>query len=313
MKRILLWSILTILLLISIFMSFGIWSASNQLLFPVWRDNQEFSACSPETEEHWGPSCGNLRNSNEFRFEELKIKSINGFDLPAWKIGTLKNGKGKPKGAVLLVHGGGSDKREMTKHIRFFLKRGLDVFSFDFGCHGEAGCAIPGLSYGYRESKDVLSVYRYLSERYDRIYALGSSVGASSILISLPEMQKLSAVIAENPMYNFERLILEFPGTSKDIPALFSYLLIRLTQFRGKFESIPSPASSLENVNSAPILFIHSKEDRVVPFQQSQDLANIYKGPKELWLLEKGDHGSARKIDPGEYERRLNAFLDRLK
>ncbi|TGL34224.1 alpha/beta hydrolase [Leptospira koniambonensis] len=311
MKRILFWSFLAILLLISIFMSFGIWSASNQLLFPVWRDNQDFSACSPETEKYLGKSCGNLRNSNEFKFDELKIPSTNGFDLPIWKIGAFE--KGKSKGAVFLVHGGGSDKREMTKHIDFFLKRGLDVFSFDFGCHGEANCVTPGLSYGYRESKDVLSVYQYLSEKYDRIYALGSSVGASSILITLPEMPKLTAVIAENPMYNFERLILEFPGTAKDIPAFFSYLLIKLTQIRGNFETSPSPASSLVNTKSVPILFIHSKEDRIVPFQQTQDLANIYKGPKELWLLEKGEHGGAKEINPREYERRVSAFLDRLR
>ncbi|PJZ27010.1 dipeptidyl aminopeptidase [Leptospira hartskeerlii] len=313
MKRILLWSISIILLLVPIFVSFGIWSASNQLLFPVWRDNQDFSACNSETEKHWGPFCGNLRNSNEFKFEELKIPSSNGFDLPAWKVSTLENGKGKSKGVIFLVHGGGSDKREMTKHIRFFLKSGLDVFSFDFGCHGEASCTIPGLSYGYRESKDVLSVYRYLSERYDKIYALGSSVGASSILISLPEMPKLSGVIAENPMYNFERLIMEFPGTTKDIPALFSYILIKLTQFRGKFETIPSPASSLANVNYVPILFIHSKEDQVVSFQQSQDLANLYKGPKEIWFPEKGEHGTARDVNPNEYEKRVSAFLDGLK
>ncbi len=294
-------------------MSFGIWSASNQLLFPVWRDNKDFSTCNPETEKHWGPSCGNLRNSNKFQFEELKIPSTNGFDLPTWKIGTFGNGKGKPQGAIFLVHGGGSDRREMTKHIYFFLKRGLDVYSFDFGCHGEATCIIPGLTYGYRESKDVLSVYHYLSERYDRIYTLGSSVGASSILIALPEMPKLSAVIVENPMYNFERLILEFPGTAKDIPAFFSYLLIKLTQWRGKFETSPSPASSLANAKSVPILFIHSKEDRIVPFQQSQELANIYKGPKELWFLEKGEHGGAREINPQEYERRLSAFLNGLK
>ncbi|PJZ77923.1 alpha/beta hydrolase [Leptospira neocaledonica] len=313
MKRILFWSILTILLLIPLFMSFGIWSASNQLLFPVWRDNQNFSTCSPETQKHWGVSCGNLRNSSKFRFEELKIPSINGFDLPTWKIGTLENGNGKARGTIFLVHGGGSDRREMTKHIGFFLKRGLDVYSFDFGCHGEARCLIPGLSYGYRESKDVLSMYHYLSERYDRIYALGSSVGASSILISLPEMPKLSGVIAENPMYNFERLILESPAAPKDIPAWLSYLLIRLTILRGKFETIPSPASSLSNTKLVPILFIHGKEDQVVPFRQSQDLANIYNGPSEVWLLEKGEHGAARDKDPSEYERRVAGFLDKLK
>ena len=69
----------------------------------------------------------------------------------------------------------------------------------------------------------------------------------------------------------------------------------------------------MANTKSVPILFIHSKEDQVVPFQQSQDLANIYNGPSEVWLLEKGGHGAARETDPNEYEKRVAEFLDAAK
>ncbi|TGL60932.1 alpha/beta hydrolase [Leptospira sarikeiensis] len=313
MKRILLWSLTGILLIILGSFSFMIWSSTDQLLFPVWRDNEDFSACSPETSKHWGNGCGNLRLSKEFKFEEIKISSSNGFELPTWKISSTENGYGPTKSAIFLVHGGGSDRREMTKHIRFFLKRKIDVFSFDYGCHGESACSIPGLTYGYRESKDVLSVYKYLSERYDKVFALGSSVGASSIIISLPQMQKLSAVIAENPMYNFERLILEFPGTADKVPAWLSHLMIHIAYYRGKFDGSLSPASSLPLINSIPIFFIHSKEDQVVSYTQTKDLADLYQGPKTIWFLEKGEHGSARDIDPAEYERRLTSFLNSVK
>lgn len=56
------------------------------------------------------------------------------------------------------------------------------------------------MTYGQRESRDVLSAYLYLAGKYEKLYAMGTSVGAASILIALPEMPKLAGVIAENPM-----------------------------------------------------------------------------------------------------------------
>ncbi|AOP36414.1 dipeptidyl aminopeptidase [Leptospira tipperaryensis] len=297
--------------LIFLFLSVGIWSASNQLLFPVWKGvTKDLSVCTEETEKYWGKGCGNLRLTQEFRFEEVKIPSINGYELPGWLIRVSENQFGRAPGVILLVHGGGSDRREETKLIRFFLNQKLDVLTFDLGCHGEAPCPISGLTYGHRESRDVLSSYLFLTDRYSKVYAMGSSVGAASILIALPSMPKLRAVIAENPMLSFEKLILDSPASPDLIPNWFIRLLIRLTMFRGEFDGLLSPLHSLRIEKTIPIYFIHSKEDNVVPYMHTKELTNVYKGPKTFWLSEKGNHGTIWDADPIEYEKRLRDFLN---
>jgi uncharacterized protein len=291
----------------------GLWFGSNQLLFPIWKGaTKDLSVCSPELAQAWGPDCGNLRSTHEFKFSEVRFRSINGYELPGWLIGTAENGMGSAKGAIMLVHGGGGDRREWTRFIRFFLSRGLDVLTFDYGGMGEAVSPAKGMSYGDRESRDVLSAYLYLTGKYEKVYAMGSSVGASSILIALPEMPKLAAVIAENPMASFQRLIRETPA-SKSIPGWFTQLLIRLTMLRGRFDGLLSAENSLRLVKTMPIYFIHSKPDNIVPYQQTQGLVNIYTGPATVWFPEKGNHAAIWDVDHAEYEKRLSAFLDGVK
>lgn len=311
MKRKWIFLIFVLPLIVLLLLCAGLWSASNQLLFPSWHGvAKDISVCKQEAKESWGNDCGNLRTTKEYEFEEIKIPSINGYELPAWRIETERNGFLRSRGAILLVHGGGSDRREMTRHIRFFLKNKLDVFTFDLGCHGEAPCPIEGLTYGHRESRDVFSAYHYLSEKYNKVYAMGSSVGAGSILIALPWMPRLNAVIVENPMESFQRLIFDSPE-AKSVPKRFVEAMIGLSMLRGRFDGLMSAKNSLSLVKNIPIYFIHSKKDRVVSYFQTQNLFDSYSGPKKIWLSDLGDHGTIREANPNEYERRLSDFLMR--
>jgi alpha-beta hydrolase superfamily lysophospholipase len=215
---------------------------------------------------------------------------------------------GQAQGVILLVHGGGGDRTMETKFIGFFLEQKLDVLTFDQGGQGEAPRPVPGLTYGARESRDVLSTYLYLSGKYNKVYAMGTSVGAAAILIALPEMPKLTAAIAENPLVSFQRLMLETP-MSKSIPGWFTSLLIKLTLVRGRFDGLQSAENSLRLAGNTPIYFIHSKMDNIVPYQQTRELAATYAGPKEIWFPDKGNHAAIWDADQAEYEQRLSDFL----
>src|SRR6266851_4258237 len=146
---------------------------------------------------------------------------------------------GPAEGAIMLIHGGGSDRRELTRHVRFYLGRHLDVVTLDVGCDGEAPCPVPGLTYGQRESRDVLSAYLFLTSRYDKVLAMGSSVGAASILVALPEMPKLKGVIAENPMASFQKLIAESPA-ARSIPSPRRMAAPRPPGFQTRASTAPS-------------------------------------------------------------------------
>jgi len=231
--------------------------------------------------KYWGEACGNLRSTHEFAFSEVSVPSVDGFEMPGWLIGSAENGKGPARGAIMLIAAGGSDRREETRYVQFFLGRNLDVLTLDLGCQGEAPCPVPGLTYGQRESRDVLSAYLYLANRYEKIYAMGSSVGAASILNALPEMPKLTAAN-----------------------------LIDMAMLRGRFDGLTSPEHSLRLAKTTPVYFIHSKMDEVVSYRQTQILADLYAGPKMIWFPDKGNHATIWDVDHADYEKRLAAFLD---
>ncbi len=288
----------------------GLWSASSSLLFPSFHGaTRDLAACPAEAERAWGPSCGNLRTSRALAFEEVRVPSLNGYDMPAWLMRSSANGGAVASGAIVLVHGGGSDRREMTRHARFYLGRGLDVLSLDLGCAGEAPCPVPGQSYGARESRDVVSAYLFLTARYPHVLAMGSSVGAAALLVALPEMPRLDAAIVENPMASFDRLVREFPG-AEGSPRWFTSGMLGLAEVRGRFDGLASAEHSLRLGAATPVLFVHSRQDRVVSFHQTEDLVASYPGPKTAWYPEVGEHGALREADPVEYERRLATFLD---
>ena len=310
-RRLLAWICAGMVLVLLIVMGGGLWFASSQLLSPAFHGvRKDLSVCTPETEEYFGKNCGNLRENHAFEFSETsKIRSVNGYDLPGWLVRAVDNGQGSASGAIMLVHAGGSDRREDTRYIKFYLSQKLDVLTFDLSCHGEAPCPTGGMTYGSRESGDVLSAYIYLTGTYDTVYAMGSSVGASSILIALPEMPKLKGVIAENAMTNFRRLISEAPE-ARSMPRLFSSMLIKLAMLRGHFDSSLSPEHSLALAGTTPVFFIHSKADKTVSYKQSEELAHLYRGPSTVWFPAKGEHAAVWDVNRDEYEKRAAAFLD---
>jgi hypothetical protein len=119
-------SSVTVVLFITLFTA-AIWMASNQLLYPSFKGiPQQFTDSSPEGEKLWGKGCGNLRITKQFKFTEVSVPSTNGYRLPGWLIKSDENGYGVAKGAIMLVHGGGGDRREETNYISYFLKRQLD-------------------------------------------------------------------------------------------------------------------------------------------------------------------------------------------
>jgi uncharacterized protein len=311
MKRIWIWLVAALILIVLGLFGGMLWWASSQLLFPSWQGGGDLNVCKEETAMVWGEQCGNLRDSREFVFNEVSIPGVNGFKLPGWLVKADENGFDTANGAVMIVHGGGSDRRESTRYIGFFLEHNFDVLTFDLGCHGEAPCPVPGLSYGQRESEDVFSAYSYLLERYDNVYAKGFSVGAASVLTALPHMQGLDGAIVVNPYLSFDRLIRDAPE-AESAPEWFLDAMISLAMKRGKFDGNMSPEQTVQLVNNTPVFFIHSRRDEVTPYRHSEKLAELYRGPLLLWLPDYGSHSTIRDTDPEQYENRIRDFMNSL-
>jgi alpha-beta hydrolase superfamily lysophospholipase len=294
--------------LLVLFFAFGLLGASGQILKPKFKGVTNFAACAPETEAFFGKGCGNLRDTKQFAFIEVSIPSDNDYEVPGWLIKTADNGRGQAEGAIMLVHPGGADRRAMTKLVDFYLSQKLDVLTFDYSCQGEAPCKTTGITYGEREAADVTGAYKYLTKQYDKVYAMGSSVGAAAVLIALPDMSGLDGAIAENPMANFKRLLKETPE-AQAMPGWFTDALANLAMKRGGFDGDKSAEKAVAATNNTPLLFIHSREDKVIAYKQSEDLAAIYDGTKTLWIADKGEHAGIWDANSETYEQKVAAFL----
>lgn len=299
-------SFVTIALLFTIL---GLWTASDQVLQPSFLGlKKDLSFCPEEAAKVWGKDCGNLRQTKQYAFTEVSIP-VHNYNVPGWFISTRTNGYGDARGAILMVHSGGSDRREDTKYLPMLLGQKLDILTFDLSCNGEAPCPGHGLTYGYRESQDIKAAYDYLHKNHQTVYVMGASMGATSVLVALPNLNNVAGIIVENPMYSFARLIKESPQ-SKSMPGWMSDGFIHFVQWRGGFDDSRTPVKTLGATKvQPPILFIHSKKDVIVPYKQTIDLANLYHGKTTVWLPEAGNHSEIWNTNRTEYEKRVTDFL----
>jgi fermentation-respiration switch protein FrsA (DUF1100 family) len=121
-------------------------------------------------------------------------------------------------------------------------------------------------------------------------------------------MPVLRAVIAENPMSSFQRLIRDAPE-SRSMPSWGTATLINLAMGRGRFDGLISAENSVPLVRTTPILFIHSKAHEVVSYRQTHDLVDLYSGPKSVWFPDVGTHVAIWDVDHATYETRGADFL----
>lgn len=283
----------------------GAWYFSNQVLYPSWKA-PNLSVCTKNfIDEEWGPDCGNLRINKRYAFDEVTVQSENG-RLSGWHVPAPSRDARRP--AMFFLHGGGADRRQGYRFIEFFIKRSYDVYLFDLSEHGESEAKTGRLSLGEREYKDAIAVYDSIKKRHGTIIAMGTSMGAVSILNAVNNLPGISAIIVENPFYSPERFILETPKAAM-LPRWIKSMIFRLICWRGGFEARHSPARSIKLQSIIPILFIHSKRDMVIPYQHSVELYQNYNGPKDILLTDDGLHAAILKSHKVLFFKTVDDFL----
>lgn len=59
-----------------------------------------------------------------------------------------------------------------------------------------------------------------------------------------------------------------------------------------------------------PIPFIHGLSDDYMPYSHSQEMYDLKRGAKALYLVPKARHAMSIVIDRSEYLNQINLFLD---
>lgn len=213
------------------------------------------------------------------------------------------------QGAVLLLHGVRSDRRQMLGRARFLAAAGYSVLSIDLQAHGESTGS--RITFGAREAQGVSAALRFLRAECpgERLGVVGASLGAASLVLARPQPAP-DAVVLEAMFPTIEeaaanRLRMRF-GTPGElaVPALLAQLRVRLGVAAQELRPIEGLAAL-----KAPVFILSGARDQHTTQAQTLRLFEAASHPKELWLVQGAGHVDLHAFDPAAYETRVAAFL----
>lgn len=218
---------------------------------------------------------------------------------------------------IVAVHGGGRDRRAFLRHTPLFHRAGFGAVLFDCRGTGNSDGRGRGMSFGLRESEDVLAAVDYARTvlGYSKVVAVGTSMGATASIIAAARSPAIDGVVAENPFASCEHLLepilVRHLGPVPRSLAWCRQAFVR-TVLRNVVRVVGAGRGDVLNalemvplVAPRPLLIIHGTKDDVVHHTQSHLLFHRAAHPKALWIVEDARHTAVYNAAPEQWERRV--------
>jgi fermentation-respiration switch protein FrsA (DUF1100 family) len=239
----------------------------------------------------------------------VSFASASGSTIRAWFL------RGVPgRGAVLLLHGVGSNRSSMVKRARFLHDAGYSVLLPDFQAHGESGGEF--ITFGSLESRDAEAAMRFLRACTggERVGVIGVSMGGAATLVG-PTPLGADALVLES-VYPTIRQALEdrlavWMGPLGRLNRVVAPLVLREVSAEiGVAESELRPIDHIADAG-APVFVLAGTRDRYTTLPEARTLYEHARGPKEFWPVEGASHEDLYDFAGAAYEQRVGAFLAR--
>ena len=200
--------------------------------------------------------------------KKVNIKTKDNIELISW----YHNKKNEKLKTILFLHGNAGSLENRIHKINHF--KNINVNFLIFAWRGFSGNKGQPTEKGlYEDAKSAVEWLKNNGTDQKDIILYGESLGTA-----------IAVEIAQNK--NFAGVILESPFTSmvdagKD---KYPFLPVRLL-LKDKYES----DKKIKNVNS-PILIMHGKVDKIVPFHMGKKMYELANEPKHYYFSEYDDH-----------------------
>ena len=200
-------------------------------------------------------------------FETINFKTSDNFELKGWF--HLKNSNKK---TILFLHGNAGNLDNRIDKLNFL--GNMDINFLIISWRGYSGN--PGNPSETGLYKDALGGIEWLNKKgisNDQIILYGESLGTA-----------ITTEVAQNE--NFAGIILEAPFTSmvdmgQKIYPIFPVKFL----LKDKYES----KNKIKNIKS-PILVLHGRKDKIVPFYMGEKIFEIANNPKFKYFTDSDDH-----------------------
>jgi fermentation-respiration switch protein FrsA (DUF1100 family) len=191
---------------------------------------------------------------------------------------------------LVYFHGNGQNISHYLDFTRRLHDYGLNILMPEYRGYGRSE-GTPSEEGLY---KDALAAYAYLQEQGvppERIALYGFSLG-SGVAVDLAQQQEVAAVILEAPYTSL-------PDVARDVYRIVPRFLVR-----NRFDSL----AKIGRVN-APLLIMHARPDRVVPFRHGLKLYEAANEPKVFLELSGHHAGLLGDAPPQEALDAIMGFL----
>ncbi len=276
------------------------------------------------------PESGNGVTS-KYPCEEVTFQSVDGFGLRGLIISGATDKP--PLGMIVFAHEFASERSSAFRYASSLLEAGYDVFTFDFRGHGQSQDEPdyrPRQWPSHREQSDMLAAIDFIGEylesrgRSKDLGLFGVSRGGGAAILAAAERENVRVIVTDGAFssdtaleFLFKRFAMTFARLRfivKYHPPL-AWQLHRWFVFK-EFASthqcrFPSVRKGVKRLRRRSILFIHGEKDSYIPYQQSQSLYELAKGPKEIWIVSNAKHNQSVTIAPDAYGRRITQFFDK--
>jgi pimeloyl-ACP methyl ester carboxylesterase len=242
-------------------------------------------------------------------YEEVSFPSrIDNVNLKGWFI------PGGDKGSIIVVHGGKQNRADANIHLTELCcdlaRRGYDVLTFDRRGCGESDVSKTNARASF--DRDVGGAYDYLRHRngpHEKIFLLGTSIGAASVILFGTEEPGVSAIVADSCFTSVRAQGEHLLSSISRVLAPFAWGASWIGE---RVYGVPRDAAidSVELVK-CPIFFIHGEDDQGVPVGDSVKLFKASKNLlNELWLVPGAGHCMEYSLDPDGYIDTVVAFIE---
>jgi fermentation-respiration switch protein FrsA (DUF1100 family) len=228
-------------------------------------------------------------------YEDVRLQTPDGETLAGWHIPAAPDTSAPGQGLTLLFfHGNAGNISHLVESIAFFHKLGLSVFIIDYRGFGES----TGKASVNGTIRDAWTAWQWLTGSRgvpaSRIILFGRSLGGG-VAAALAARVTPKALILESTFTSLHDM------GKKTFPWLPKFLFLE-------------EYATINNIQMlhAPLLVVHSPDDKVINFSMGREIFDSYKGPKSFLQIH-GSHGRGWFLDLAVYEAGIRGFIEKLR
>ncbi len=236
----------------------------------------------------------------ELPFLDISFRNRNKQMLRAWYIPS------KNRAAVIVAHGLGGNRGNVTAQAAILAARGYGVLLVDLTGHGDSeGDAITFAG------EDIEAAVIYLQSRDEidrqRIGVFGMSLGAMVALQAAANTKDIKAVVADGTGptgFEDEPIPKSWDGYLK-LPFYWAEYEV------WKWQGVSAPRSivnAIARISPRPIFLIVAGQD-TSELELNYRFYEAAREPKAIWVIAEAHHLEGWKLRPEEYRGRIIAFL----